>query len=152
MGYFIHSSNHQWKIKSDQVTSARDAVMELINKKTLSYEYNLNGLEEISESDRNQIYRTHDEDFKATVALLGILNQTGMEFNCDDEGNLVFCYVEGSAYDMEPVIRAVGEFSEESSFINITAEDGERWRYVVEDGLCKKQKAQIAYVDAEWGY
>lgn len=77
------------------------------------------------------------------------LKNYGYTAELDDDGSIISLDFNGDkiAYDEDTIFQAIAPYVGDGSFIEMIGEDGERWRWVFEDGKCKEVRAKLTWLD-----
>ena len=77
------------------------------------------------------------------------LEEYGYAPKIDDDGNVVDLDFVGDkiAYDEEVMFKKIATYVEDGSYIEMSGEDGARWRWVFSSGTVKEVRAKVVWDD-----
>ena len=129
MGYCISQQDSQFFMREENREPAFKALMEMV--KSVGFKFNWPILEELKAAKN------------LTGAMWEFLWDINSHGNVDiiDFGGEKMC--EGLTYAFE----AIAPFVESGSYIEMTGEDGERWKYVFENGEFREESATFVYTE-----
>lgn len=70
------------------------------------------------------------------------------EFELDDDGNITGIeHIGHNLGDDLEIFQSIAPFVAEGSFLDMSGEDGERWKWVFKDGKCQEIRARLVWDD-----
>lgn len=88
----------------------------------------------------------YDEEIKNAKSLEYILDSFSWEADTDAEGNIISIYFQSEKLGDEKILfDIIAPFVSDNSYIEMSGEDGDIWRWVFKDGKCTEKKAEIRW-------
>lgn len=134
MGYYIKQVRAKFFITKDQ----KDAALEAIRK--------LAGGETIKDASGKHYSWVRTENFVRAESLKEALEMWRWGITLDPNRNVVGISFGGEkAGDDKILFDAIAPFVQDESYIEMSGEDGERWRWLFTGGKCIQQKGRVVY-------
>jgi len=134
MGYYIQQIRAKFFIAKDQ----KDAALEAMRK--------LAGQETIKDASGKHFSWVSTKDFAQAESLKEALEAWRWSITLDAERNVTGIHFDGEkAGDDKILFDVIAPFVEEGSYIEMSGEDGERWRWLFAGDICIQQKGRVVY-------
>ena len=125
MGYGMHLHDNEFFMKEEDKKSALHSLKKMVPGK----------------------YRwTHTDDFKDAHSFGEAMEAWRWAIHEDDDGNVDDIEFEGeNAGDDLVMFKVIAPFVKKGSYIEMVGEEGDRWRWVFDGGMCEEVKAKISW-------
>lgn len=134
MGYYINQRETQFSIKKENIPACLERMKSLCNR-----EDKMGGGRGIGGEEAEKWFAWVDMDeLKNATTINQAFNAWRWTVELDKNGNIEhLCFLGEKLGDDEFLFGSIAEFIESGSFIEISGEDGDLWRWVFEDGAMR---------------
>lgn len=152
MGYYVTGEGFI-TIPAENLDAAYDALVELNRRDDLKTGGSWGGKPVSKPANSTSVSDTPDRWFawmewnydEVITDTKGILEAVGFEISDDEDGSIVLRYYDNKIGAEEHFVKAIAAYVDPDSVMFWTGEDGEKWRWVFEDGEMNIQQALITW-------
>lgn len=138
MGYYVQQIDQQFFIAKNDCKKALTAI-----KKLAQHADKMSGG---SSNGERWFSWVTTSDFVNAKSLEEALSAWRWLAEQDKDGNIAYLYFEGDKLgDEETLFDAIAPYVKDGSYLEMSGEDGARWRWGFEDGKCKEREAHIDF-------
>ncbi len=132
MGYCIRKIDSDFFIAADELPNVLQAIRSLV----------------MGENEGTHYSWVRNHEVFNSVSVGQAVNAFRWIIELDKDRNIVDLYFNAEKYgDDEQLMRVIAPFVKSNSFIEILGEDGNRWRWVFDNGVLKTLNAVITWVE-----
>lgn len=144
MGYCIRMSDSKFCIKKENCDGALQAAKQLGNGS--NHPQARGSTYENGKTTKRFFSWMNDVDVTQWAHIKNAMDEWRYPCKIDSDGNVVKIEFDGEKIGQEEILfNAIAPFVESGSYIEMTGEDGAKWRWVFDGKTCDEKQAKVSY-------